>query len=48
MKTIVQLVEQKGFACHIMMTASECEETAVDDSKFSIPEFSEVTANPMN
>ena len=40
--------EVKGLAGHIIMTMIDFKKETVDDSKFVLPEFTEVTANPMN
>lgn len=41
-------IEQKGFMTHFSQTVIDFKETEVDDSKFEIPEFKEVIANPVN
>lgn len=40
--------EVKGLSGHIIMTMIDHKQEAVEDSKFVLPEFTEVTANPMN
>jgi len=41
-------IEMKGFMGHFIQTAIEHEATTIDNSRFALPEFNEVTANPMN
>ncbi len=41
-------IEQKGLMGQLTQTAIEFKAEAVEDSKFAIPKFKEVTANPMN
>ena len=40
--------EVKGLSGHIIMTMMDYKIEAVDDSKFTLPKFTEITANPMN
>lgn len=41
-------MEMKGMMGHVFQTAIEFKEETVEDSKFELPNFEEVTANPMN
>lgn len=41
-------IEQQGFAGHIVMTAINFTEEKLSDDQFEIPNFKEVTPNPMN
>ncbi len=41
-------IEQQGFAGHVVMTALSFKEEKLNDEKFEIPTFKEVSPSPMN